>query len=363
MAARASFPDRDISLDLVRVVACVMVVLIHVASPIAAAPASQAEFYLANTIDACSRVAVPLFVVITGALLLQRPIEDLPTFYRKAWRRLVVPFLAWSLIYIAIQYLQLLKVPFLPPSDGSVFQPIRNTVRGGAYYHLWYLYMLVGLYLALPLLERAWRLSSDRERAGIVVGSAALALLNTGYMHVTGTHAWTGVIFLNFLPYFFLGGLLARRASGIPGAVALLGYAVATALNLAATGFAGSVSAAPYLDDYLNITTFAGAIFLFIFLRSKPAPRLGRASRFLADNSFFIYLAHPLFLALAEAALPDLGGAIRMAAFFPIALGASAALAFVVSRTPLSPILAASRAALGPSPASAADGSRPSRQR
>ena len=82
---------RIIWLDLVKFVAIFMMIAVHCTDNVT--PAERSDFY-----GSFMRPAIPLFVMVTGALLL--PVkQNMAFFYKKRITRLVVPFLIWSVLY------------------------------------------------------------------------------------------------------------------------------------------------------------------------------------------------------------------------------------------------------------------------
>lgn len=98
-------------------------------------------------LDSALRAAVPLFVMASSYLLF--PLKyDTATFFRKRFVRVFIPLLVWTLLYAV--------VPYFGQSDG--FSRAANlkallvnfNLHAG---HLWFLYMLTGVYLVMPLLS------------------------------------------------------------------------------------------------------------------------------------------------------------------------------------------------------------------
>jgi surface polysaccharide O-acyltransferase-like enzyme len=87
-------------LDFVRWIATIAVITIHVAAPYlykyGSIPMLNWNFY--NFIDSLTRFAVPFFVMLSGALLLNRN-DSLKDFLFKRFSRVLIPFLFWSIIY------------------------------------------------------------------------------------------------------------------------------------------------------------------------------------------------------------------------------------------------------------------------
>ena len=133
--------DRQICFDVLKIVATFAVVMLHVSA--------QHWFYVKlktpewrafNLYDGSVRFPVPLFVMISGALFLS---EDRPIgrIYGKYVLRIVTAFLFWSVLYAAISYFR----------GTPLIDAVKEAIKG--HYHLWYLYMIVGLYMIVPLLR------------------------------------------------------------------------------------------------------------------------------------------------------------------------------------------------------------------
>jgi len=89
-------------------------------------------------------IGVPLFLMLTGALLLQpEKDESLRVFFKKRWARIGLPSLFWFAIYFAWDFL----VQNIPFTSSAIIQGILN----GPYTQMWYLYVLAGLYLLTPI--------------------------------------------------------------------------------------------------------------------------------------------------------------------------------------------------------------------
>lgn len=150
-------------LDWLRVIACFMVILVHCIEPFYLGGPGT---YIASFSDACwvtginsaLRSAVPLFVLASSYLLF--PLKtDTPTFFRKRIVRVFVPFLLWSLLYAVVP---------MPGSDGEVdaagnlMSLLFNFVMTSSG-HLWFVYMLLGVYLVMPMISPWVKTLSRKE--------------------------------------------------------------------------------------------------------------------------------------------------------------------------------------------------------
>lgn len=152
-------PARSIKLDILRIVSAAAVVLLHVSSDyIDLYTPGSAEFNIAVFLNSLTRFAVPVFVMISGELFLDRKKE---ISIKKIWihniLRLFVIYLVWSFAYYAFQSIYLWKFDFYR-------QGIVRTVTGIVYAtnHLWFIGMIIGLYALTPVLK-SWIKNADEK--------------------------------------------------------------------------------------------------------------------------------------------------------------------------------------------------------
>jgi len=150
--------ERDFWIDLIRVTGAFLVIAIHVsgrtAGGYAVSGVDAADLGLAGLISACflkaSGIAVPLFVMVSGALLLGRS-ETVLTFYRKRFGKILLPFVAWSAIFVLC--LLIARRTFQDGTPITVISAIGAFLSGGISGHFWFMYMLISLYLVAPFLS------------------------------------------------------------------------------------------------------------------------------------------------------------------------------------------------------------------
>lgn len=145
MTQKAAAKDRAVYLDIIRIIACFCVIVNHTGSGIFLARSPSLTWFASLTLFFISKPAVPLFIMISGALLL--PFEEPPKALVKRILRVVVVLAVFSFLY------------FLAYSNGSLslssvagfFKNLPKTHITNAF---WYLYLYVGLLLILPLTRR-----------------------------------------------------------------------------------------------------------------------------------------------------------------------------------------------------------------
>ena len=152
---------RIVFLDYVRVFACFLVMLVHAAENFYGAASGELagpQSFLANesdrlwvsVYDGFSRMAVPLFMIVSAFLLV--PMKKGQTswqFYQGRIRRIVPPMLFFMLVYsiLPLAWGQIDKTTSL--TDLSRIALNFPTLAG----HLWFMYPLIGVYLFIPIIS------------------------------------------------------------------------------------------------------------------------------------------------------------------------------------------------------------------
>lgn len=217
--------ERDISLDIVRITACLMVVFMH--SPI---PSDSASGVFLSSLSYFTAPCIGLFFMVSGALLL--PVRGgYVGFIKKRFGKIIIPTILWSLIYIGlrlydseseINVLQTLaSIPFAAQGEGV----------------LWFMYTLAGLYLLAPILS-AWVERATQTEHRIVLSLWCVTLCYPLLScYVIPNVSTTGILyyFTGYAGYFLLGFYLKKYphslSAGIAWGVALCGIALLLALK------------------------------------------------------------------------------------------------------------------------------------
>lgn len=289
--------------DLIRVLAVFQVVMVHLSYPIFFKddlPPSAVT--AANLYDSFSRMGVPLFFMVSGALLLGRQ-EPTGAFL---WRRFVkvgIPALFWSLAYLfwsveayrngsmsALHIaLSMLKVIYL----------------GNVEIHLWFLYVLAGLYLVTPLLRLLVSAASRRDLAYFLalwlVGTSLTALAKrlTGLPTAFEIPVVSGYVGYFVLGYWLAGMRLSARGRWWAGVGVLC--AVLTIFFGTILLSAHSARLDDFLYSYFSLPTVLASACAFLLLKDLGQRLEGRILipvRLLSAASFGIYLVHILVIDL-----------------------------------------------------------------
>ena len=181
MIQNAISDNRIVWLDVIRCVAMIMVIGVHCIDPFYISPTMRAipEYtHWAAIYGSLLRPSVPLFVMMTGLLLLPVKKQPLGKFYKKRIYRVLFPFLIWSVLYSMFPWVTgVLGLPkeiigdFFCYTQGQESQSLIDSLKDVAMIpfnfshkenHMWYIYLLIGLYLYMPFFS-AWIENADRK--------------------------------------------------------------------------------------------------------------------------------------------------------------------------------------------------------
>lgn len=272
------------------------IVALHVsANGVNRLPIASADWWLAESVNALCRAGVPLFLMLTGALLLPKQISDIAVFYRRRCYRLAPALVFWSLFYVLWSALKAQwKQQNYTLNDAAM-----AIVSGAPYFHLWFVYMLLGVYLVLPFLQRYWLRLLPAQKTRLLL--SALVLQQVGvllYFYLDGPAVPWPLWFIGYLPYVWLGAWLAERpvrASHHLGSfVGWLGFSAIIAGLFYYQHV--SVGAEPFYYSHhrLSIPVLASALCLWHLLGASIV--IPRYTAPLVAMSLSIYCIHPIWL-------------------------------------------------------------------
>lgn len=157
--------ERESNIDLLRIIATFAVIVIHVSAIYKTAVTSDHIFGFKYTnnlwtiigYNSFSIFAVPVFMMISGAYLLSN--DDYVNsiyFYKKRLLWLLRVTFISSLLYVVYRVVKLEIMFFIQGSMGElhVFDCFIDWIKGVPFYHLWYLYTLIGVYLFVPTIVK-----------------------------------------------------------------------------------------------------------------------------------------------------------------------------------------------------------------
>ena len=268
--------------------------------------ASESEmFWWSSTVyNSIARVCVPLFVMLTGFLLLQpqKVNEPIRVFLKKRLLRIGIAFAFWSAVYFAWR----IFVYNETLSAGSIIQGILT----GPYYHFWFIYLIAGLYIATPILRLVVGYGDRRIlRYFLVVWFLCVAVVPLFQLATGFTVDGYLLVIMGWIGYFVLGVYLPqlKLKSWLLAGLLLLGVAWTIAGTWVMAFPFHSAGQYYFFLDSLTINVILASAALFLLLcrfppdwSGKSHPKLGRLVKAVSVNTLPIYLFQLIILESLE---------------------------------------------------------------
>lgn len=281
-------------IDLLRILSALAVVFLHVsAQNWSIFKVETLAWDICNLYDSLVRWAVPVFVMISGTLLLSKEYKLKDLYFRKILR-IITAFIFWSFIYVLLFH-----------QDLSKMQMIQNFLIG--HHHMWFLFMICGLYMLVPFLKK---ISSSKKLTEyyiilsiIFTGILPLIsniLLDFNFFYIGNAINYNlskvGLLF-GYTGYFLLGYYLkendiSKNKRKIIYILGIFGYIFTTLMTRITSLRYGRANIAYYNELYLNV--FLEAIAVFVF--AKYNFKTNKIINGIAKCCFGIYLVHVIFL-------------------------------------------------------------------
>lgn len=295
---------RLLHFDLLRILACFSVVILHSAAQFwYVVPVKEPEWFVINAYDAAVRFGVPVFVMISGALFLNTEKEiSFKRLFLHNILRMIVLYLVWSLLYGLF--------------DCRLYQTqigwdvvLQELIVGR--YHLWFLRMIAGIYLLLPIMK-TWLSHASKKHVEYFLGLFLVFQVGRETLHAVIKWNWMNFLsnsieidmVCGYLGYFVLGyyvvhyGIDRKWLKWIyaGGILSVPGNIVGSyILSVRADMAKGE------LFDSFGLFTFMISVALFVFFAEKVSKwHYGKGSariiRELSGATLGIYLSHLMFI-------------------------------------------------------------------
>lgn len=296
--------SKKIYINSLRAVATIAVIFIHSTAAWYGriGEIDQVSWWTANVLNTASRFAVPVFVMMSGAVLLGRSMT-VRDFYRKRAVRLLPPIIFWSTFYLLFRLYK-----GMSQEELMRFLTIGCWAEGSTYVHLWYLSMFACLMLFAPFINQfiLGKKPSQKDLAVLLIVAAVFFLLNSIAdlaRETSGIFMYWHLLFQWYVIYFITGYYFDKYGDLLPVRKILLTVLIVATVLLGAGANFFLIDKYHIVKDYLVMNdkgvvslVLSGAVFL-VFKRYSPVKGV-RFFAAISANSFGIYLLHPMILDL-----------------------------------------------------------------
>jgi surface polysaccharide O-acyltransferase-like enzyme len=302
--------NRTFNVDLIRTIAMIGVIMLHAAGQWIITskeihqltPLGITRWAIVDIYQTFGVIAVPLFLMLTGALLLQpeKRKESLSVFFKKRWVRIGLPFFFWATVYFVWDFV-VQKIPFS-------FVVIGQGMLNGAYTQFWYIYVLVGLYLVTPLL-RALLANADRTLTKYFIILWVLGVAIMPFFGLLSPFNLNSNVFVigGFVGYFVLGtyltGVKMRRS--MLWIFMILGIAL-TAIGTYVLATVNAGTGMYFFQEYISPTVILASVMMFLLLftiqpttsvqKESVPPKRNKLLKVISENTLAIFFIHVIVL-------------------------------------------------------------------
>lgn len=277
--------NRHVGIDLLRIIAALGVVFVHVSSPFVIKNMKMINdlFWAGNLFDSIGRLSVPAFVIVSGYFII-KPTDNLRVFYSKRFTRILYPFISWSVIYLFWAFF------FDETRTSKIWEGL---LWGKPYFHLWFLGMLMGLYAVAPLLADLKKRVSTTSFLKLSLVALLLGMAIESWNAYAGARTWVGTWWLSYVGYFMIGASLSEFRNLAGKQFLLLTTVLISVLSIfLLTGWLFAHKDYNwYFYNYLGLPVAVGSISLVLLFINLKIAGYSVISK-LSELSFGIYLIH-----------------------------------------------------------------------
>ena len=309
MEMKQSGKSRIAYFDILRVMACFSVVMIHTCIRYLKNDIGSFNFWTANALDSLSRIGVPIFVMLSGALMLDRNYEFSTKKLTVHIKRMLFFFLFWSVVYCVFNSITGALIYHQPIEWRNV---IKSLIKGD--YHLWFVYLIVGLYLIVPLL-RLWVKEENKKYIEYFIILSLIFTYLIPQIIIIGTNYSTKSIFEffndilatclqlkyvgGFTTYFILGWYLHNFDIKNKKFIYIIGVLGFLTSFLGTYIVSASVGEVIKISDNLSINVLCQSLAVFVFVKEKlSAVPQNKIVFSISKHSLGIYAMHVMIIAM-----------------------------------------------------------------
>ncbi|PZU98911.1 MAG: hypothetical protein DCE90_03655 [Pseudanabaena sp.] len=298
---------RIIFADILRIIAIIAVITLHSTVDLFRSYGSVNIdwWWLGNILNCSSKWAVPIFVMLSGMLLLDPSKSfSFKSFLNKRLPKILIPLFFWTIFY------ELYIVVLINKLNIDLPQLIKNIYTGEVHFHLWFLYMIIGLYLFTPIFRYFIKTHDEFEiQFFLCIWFIVNGIVNSLDTFFDIQNGFYLNLFVGFSGYYVLGYYLNTKLYNRKHryiAIATLIFSVATSAILIFFLFTNNfASKVDIVIDNISLFTIINTICIFIIVKSidwesllKNNTSILNIIKSLSLSSYGIYLIHIVIIYL-----------------------------------------------------------------
>lgn len=285
---------RKLDIDILKVSSMLMIILMHVmGNTINTFGIGGRPAFIYNIIINICFIAIPIFVMVSGANFLNKDIS-IKDLFRKYILKILLALVVFGFFYSALEIV--FETRFFGIKD--IFTCFKNILTGNLWAHMWYLYLVVGLYLITPVLR-----TITKEKNGILEYFLIILFLFTMLIPEITMLTKINIAFYTLISsvylFYYLYGfyIYYHKVSSL---YEYLSYFLGILSFILIIIFSSKNIYLEYIS-YTSILVFllANAIMIFVCsFNNKKEGLFTKMIHSLAKCSFGIYLTHQIYINL-----------------------------------------------------------------
>ncbi len=298
-------------IDFIRIFSMLSVIMLHVCADVLWAGKIDGVWHFSNILSALCSASVPLFFMISGAMLLSDEKNKEPGFVvRVRLKKVIIPFLFWSIFAVAYYFITE-KAYYGINNTEAVIYRIKHFLSEPVVIHLWFMYALIPIYLLLPFIKRA--VDGADKKTGVYfiilwsVFSVALPTLKSLSGENIGAafsmHPQFDMnLFMGYPGFFILGYILHKGEFKIKKGI-LVAFILLEIAIVSYGTYRGTVVTGGYWENmktYGCMFTASLSVALFLLFKElfseKDKIKGEKLVAIVSASSFGIYLMHNLLI-------------------------------------------------------------------
>ena len=266
------------AIDIIRIFAFVFIVFLHTLNRQFGVDVWMGGYAIIS-------IGVNLFIMISGYLLLDKT-EEAIVFFKKRILNILPLFLVFNIIYIYFG-----KIPIMPVLKGK-------TISAS---HFWYIYMILGLYLLTPWLQKVLKYA-EKETLFVVFLWFLCNILNPYLRYFNLAEIpFSNFPLTGFIGYYILGYFVKKYDNKVKSAsfiLIIVIYALGFLLSFLSTKYVLAVTGKRVSDffDKNSLGTFIMTLSFFVFWCKFNFSKRDRIIKIVADSTYFAFLVHLIVL-------------------------------------------------------------------
>lgn len=201
-------PQRIFYYDVLRALAIIGIVFCHVSASYVSRDINSPSLYISIFFDCFRDFSIPIFVMLSGALLIGKK-DTLIKFFKKRLSRLFIPFLFWVLIYI-IYSSKYIPHGFKLNNAIEIF----SGTAGSLGVHFWFVWMIIIVYVGIFIINKILQIKTDipdfNKKAICILTLLSVIYIGMGHYSLIDPLNPKLVYFISFISYIIIGYFLAK---------------------------------------------------------------------------------------------------------------------------------------------------------